>query len=296
MDSIAFPHLHITFSNVAKSIDVFGFSIAYYGIIIACGMVLAFFFIQYESKRLSLSPDAFVDVFFVAIICGIIGARIYYVVFAWDLYKDDLISIINIREGGLAIYGGVIGGAIGVIVMTKIKKIRTLLAGDVVMPGVLIGQICGRWGNFFNREAFGGYTDNVFAMRLPLEAVRSGGDITEEMRLHETVIDGITYVQVHPTFLYESCLNVCVLIFLLVYRRHKKWTGEIVCLYLIGYGAVRFFVERLRTDQLKIMHTDLPVSLCLSACIFTVGVLWWLFMRYKGRQVKNADADTHLGL
>ncbi len=160
--SILFPHLHVTFENVGQSLNVFGFSIAFYGMIIALGMLLAGAFILWEARRLGYSEDDYLDMIIAGIICGVIGARVYYVIFAWDRYQDDILSVFNIRQGGLAIYGGIIGGLVAVVITCRRKGISFFKAADVLIFGVLIGQIMGRFGNFFNREAFGGYTDGLF--------------------------------------------------------------------------------------------------------------------------------------
>ena len=260
---INFPHLGIYLDHVGKNISIGGFTIAYYGIVIAFGMLIAMFVIQKRAEVTGQSADAYTDITIFGILFGIIGARIYYVVFAWDAYKDDLLSIFKIREGGLAIYGGIIGGVITIFVMCRIKKIAFPKALDTVAMSVVIGQIVGRWGNFFNREAFGGYTDNLFAMQLPVSAVRQH-EITAEMWEHVVQINGIDFIQVHPTFLYESLWNIGVLIILFIVRNKTKFDGELFALYLALYGAGRFWIESLRTDQLLLPGTDIPVSQMLS--------------------------------
>jgi phosphatidylglycerol:prolipoprotein diacylglycerol transferase len=153
------------------------------------------------------------------VVFGIIGARLYYVLFSWDMYKDNLLEILNIREGGLAIYGGVIAAVLTVIIAAKIKHLSAPQIFDTIALALLNGQMLGRWGNFFNREAFGGYTDSLFAMRLPIDAVRSS-DVTEQMRMHIQSIGGVEYIQVHPTFLYESIWDLVV--FLIITMEHRR--------------------------------------------------------------------------
>ena len=213
--SISFPNLGIYLESVGKSITVFGFEIAYYGIIIGIGIMAGILMAAHEAKRTKQNPDTYYDLAMYAVILSIIGARIYYVVFSWENYKDNLMDIFNIRQGGLAIYGGVITAILTVFVFSKVKKISFGQLCDTAGLGLILGQIIGRWGNFFNREAFGEYTDGLLAMRLPLDAVRSS-DVTELMREHLEVIDGISYIQVHPTFLYESFWNLGVLVILLL--------------------------------------------------------------------------------
>lgn len=285
-DSIAFPHLHILLKHVGKRLMIGNFSIAFYGIVIALGMVLAFIFIMKEAKRVGYKQDDFMDLFIFGIIFGVIGARIYYVIFSWDDYKNNLLQIFNIRGGGLAIYGGIIGGTITVIVLCHIKKLNFWKCADVIVFGVLIGQICGRWGNFFNREAFGGYTDGLFAMRIPIDAVNRAQDITAEMKANIVTVNGIDCIQVHPTFLYESLFNLCVFLFLLWYRKRKKFDGEIFFLYIGLYGIGRSIIEGLRTDQLLLPGTSIAVSQLLGLCLF-VGSAAYLWYGHYRRMIKE---------
>ena len=234
--NISFPNLGIYLDHVGKSISIFGFSIAYYGMIIGAAILIGFLIATAEAKRTGQNPEDYLDMGIVGVIAGIAGARIYYVIFSWDLYKDNLLSIFNLREGGLAIYGGVIGAVSAVFVMAAVKKKSPFQILDTIALALLNGQMLGRWGNFFNREAFGEYTDCLFAMRLPVDAVRPG-DITELMRENMQRIDGVSYIQVHPTFLYESLWCAGLLIILFLYRKHKKYEGELFLMYLFGYGA-----------------------------------------------------------
>ena len=262
--NINFPNLGIYLENVGKSFDVFGFGIAYYGVIIALGVTAGIAMAAILAKKTGQDPDTYYDLATYAVILSIIGARLYYVVFSWEHYMDDLLSIFNLRQGGLAIYGGVIAAIITTYVFSKVKKISFGLLVDTAGPGLILGQIIGRWGNFFNREAFGRYTDNLFAMQLPLDAVRKS-DVTDQMLAMAENIDGISYIQVHPTFFYESFWNLCILILMLVWIKRKKFNGEVFLIYLLGYGVGRFWIEGLRTDQLVIAGLGLPVSQVLAA-------------------------------
>lgn len=284
--SISFPNLGIHLENVGQSISVFGFEIAYYGMIIGLGVIAGILMAVHEAKRTKQDPDTYYDLAMYAVVLSVIGARIYYVIFSWDSYKDDLLSIFNIRQGGLAIYGGVITAIIVVFVFARVKKLSFGQMTDTAGLGLILGQIIGRWGNFFNREAFGEYTDNLLAMRLPLEAVRSS-DVTELMREHMEVIDGISYIQVHPTFLYESLWNLAVLVGLLLWRKHKKFQGEIFLLYLLGYGVGRFWIEGLRTDQLLIPGMELPVSQVLAVVLVVVSTFTIVLLRKKIRKLSE---------
>ncbi|QFJ55943.1 prolipoprotein diacylglyceryl transferase [Pseudobutyrivibrio xylanivorans] len=278
--SIIFPNLHITLDNVEKGFYIGSFFIAFYGVIIAIGMLVGVSFILREAKRVGFDEDKFLDLCITTIIVGVIGARLYYVIFAWDYYKDNLLSIFNIRQGGLAIYGGVLAGIACVAVICKRKGYKFLKVMDVCMFGVVIGQIFGRWGNFFNREVFGQYTDGIFAMLLPVNSVRSQQDITAEMLQNLVTINGVDYVSVHPTFLYESLWNVGVLIIMLLMRKRKKFDGQIFFTYLIGYGAGRFWIEGIRTDQLLLWGTNVPVSQAVAAVLVVIGIALSLY-NYK---------------
>ena len=269
--SIIFPNLHITLDNVEKGFYIGSFFIAFYGVIIAIGMLIGVSFILHEAERVGFDQDKFLDICIITIVAGVIGARIYYVAFAWEYYKDDPISALNIRQGGLAIYGGVLAGIACLAIISKIKKLNFLSVIDVAIFGVVIGQICGRWGNFFNREVFGQYTDGLFAMLLPVNSVRSQGDITSEMLANLVSINGTQYISVHPTFLYESLWNLALLIFMLCIRKKKKFDGQMFFIYLAGYGAGRFWIEGVRTDQLKLWGTNLAVSQILAAVFVILG-------------------------
>lgn len=278
--TIDFPNLGIHLASVGKTINLFHIDIAYYGIVIGLGILAGLFVAVMEAKRSGQNPDTYYDLVIYAVIFSVIGARIYYVIFSWDMYKDDLKSIFNIRQGGLAIYGGVIAAIITVIVFAKVKKLSAPLIFDTAGLGLVTGQMIGRWGNFFNREAFGEYTDNLFAMKLPVDAVRPG-DITDMMRQHMVTENGVTYIQVHPTFLYESLWCLMILVLLLLYRRHKKFDGEVFLMYLCGYGLGRVWIEGLRTDQLWIPGTEIPVSQVLAGVIVVVSITLIVYNRRK---------------
>lgn len=286
---INFPNLGIYLDHVGKSISIFGFSIAYYGIVIVTGMMIAIWIAQREAKRTGQNPEQYLDLAMIGIAAGILGARIYYVIFAWDYYKDDLLSIFNIRQGGLAIYGGIIGACIAVVIYSRKKKQNFSLLMDTASMSIVFGQIMGRWGNFFNREAFGDYTNNLFAMQLPVSAVRAN-EITQKMWEHVVTVNGVEYIQVHPTFLYESLWNVGVLLFLFWFRKRKKFNGEVFLMYLIGYGLGRIWIEGLRTDQLLLPVVGLPVSQLLSGCLVvgcTILVVW------KRKKLSSGGETAH---
>ena len=278
--TIDFPNIGIHLESVGDHITVFGFDIAYYGIIIGIGILVGLLIAVAEAKRTGQKEEDYYDLAIYAVIFEIIGARAYYVIFSWDMYKDDLLSILNIRQGGLAIYGGVIAAVITVLIFARIKKLSAPLLMDTAGLGLVAGQMIGRWGNFFNREAFGEYTDSLLAMQLPVDAVRSS-DITELMREHMETVDGVSYIQVHPTYLYESLWCMMVLIIMLLYRKHKKFDGEVFLVYLLGYGLGRVWIEGLRTDQLLLPVVGLPVSQILAGVIVVVSTILIIYHRWK---------------
>lgn len=267
---IAFPNLGIYLHNMPRGFSIFGFEITLYGVLIGIGMLAGILLAAHQAKVAGQNPDIIWDFAIYAIVFSIVGARLYYVAFEWDMYKDDLLSIFNTRQGGLAIYGGVIAAFLTLFIYAKLKKQNPFWIMDACVPGLILGQAIGRWGNFTNREVFGEYTDNLFAMRLPIEAVRAR-DISENVAAHIT--EGANYIQVHPTFLYESLWNLGVLAFLLLYRKHKRFEGELALYYLAGYGLGRAWIEGIRTDTLFIPGTTVPVSQVLAIVLFVGAVL-----------------------
>lgn len=285
---IAFPNLGIYLNNVPDGFSIFGFRIALYGVIIGIGVMCGVLMAAYVARRENIDPDLVWDFAIYAIIFSIMGARIYYVIFEWDMYKGNLLSIFNLRNGGLAIYGAVIAAFLTLFIYTRVKKQSFLQLVDVCVPGLVLGQAIGRWGNFTNREVFGGYTDNLLAMRLPVEVVRDR-DITEQLRVH--IVEGTNYIQVHPTFLYECLWNLALLCLMLVYQKHKKFRGEIWLLYLGGYGLGRFWIEGIRTDQLYLTGTTVPVSQLLAIICVVVAVVADVIVRIRMRNRSKEDRN-----
>ncbi|MBO4336458.1 MAG: prolipoprotein diacylglyceryl transferase [Lachnospiraceae bacterium] len=275
---IAFPHLGIYLTDLPRGFQIGSLYIALYGVIIAIGMILGISLANHESNSIGDPKDFWWELALPLMFFSVLGARAYYVIFFWDYYSQNPAEILDIRGGGLAIYGGVIVGFTTIFIYSRIKKLGYFHILDTAIMGLLTGQIIGRWGNFTNREVFGGYTDNIFAMRLPLEAVRKR-DVTQELLSHVT--GDINYIQVHPTFLYEGALNAVLLLIIWCYRRHKKFEGELSLMYVGGYGIIRFFVEGIRTDQLKLWHTDIAVSQALGLILFIFSVICEIVVRIK---------------
>lgn len=281
--TIDFPNLGIHLKNVGDHISIGGFDIAFYGMLIGLGILVGILIAAAEAKKTNQNTEIYFDMVLYAVVFAIIGARAYYVAFSWDMYKNDLKSIFNIRGGGLAIYGGVIAAVITVYIFARIRKLSAAVLFDTACPGLAAGQMIGRWGNFFNREAFGEYTNGLFAMKLPVDAVRPS-DITNLMRKHMEFKNGTSYIQVHPTFLYESLWCLMLLVILLIYQKHKKFDGEVFLLYLFGYGLGRAWIEGLRTDQLWIPGTQIPVSQVLAGVLVLMSAVLIVFGHIRKKE------------
>lgn len=296
---IAFPNLGIYLENLKSGFTVFGFYIAFYGVIIAIGVMAGIFMAARMAKKAGMDEEIIWDFAIYAVIFSVMGARLYYVAFQWDEYKDNLLSILNLRNGGLAIYGAVIGAFVTLFIYCKIKKQNPFRIGDASVYGLILGQIIGRWGNFVNREVFGGYSDGLLAMRIPTAAVRDKSDITVEIKAH--MVEGTNYIQVQPTFLYESLWNLMILIIMLIYRKYQKFHGEICLLYLGGYGIGRFVIEGIRTDRLLIPGTNIAVSQLVGIVCFVGAILTDIIVRIclakkaknsAGGELKEENAET----
>lgn len=305
MYEIRFPNLGIVLKNVADGFFIGSFEIRFYGMVIALGFILGYVLIAKEAKRTGQDSELYLDYMLWLVIPAILGARIYYVLFSLGDYikegqsvKDTILGMLNIRGGGLAIYGGVIAGIITLLIFAKKHKVSTMLMLDTCAMGLLVGQILGRWGNFFNREAFGGYTDSLLAMAIPVEwfgsknyllSTVNNGVITQEMIDHVVTIEGMEFIQVHPTFLYESLWNLGVLLVIFLYRRYKKFDGEMFAMYIWGYGLGRVWIEGLRTDSLMIPGINFRVSQLLAAfCVVGASI----FIIYKRMKLRNANTES----
>lgn len=234
---------------------VFGFEVRWYGLLIAIAVLIGTILALREAKRKGIKEESIIDMLLFAVPGAIIGARLYYVIFMWDYYSKNPGQILNLRGGGLAIHGVIIGGALVAYIFTKVKKLNFLTVADIVAPSLILGQAIGRWGNFANQEAHGGPTDLPWGI----------------------MVDG---VKVHPTFLYESIWNFLVFGFLLWYRRKKaKADGEVFAMYLVLYSIARFLIEGMRTDSL--MLGPIRVAQLISAIIIIVGIIFIRYIRKK---------------
>lgn len=267
-----FPHLGIGIEKLQNSISVFGFSIAFYGIIIGIGMLLGMSVATRDYGKHGHKVEDIQDFALIVIILGVIGARLYYVIFEWEYYAKHLAEIPNIRQGGLAIYGGVLTAIATCIVFCKKRKLQFLPMADSGVIGLILGQAIGRWGNFFNAEAFGGYTDSLLAMRIK-ESIVNPGMLNSNVLANLQYISGTSYIQVHPTFFYESVWNLSVFAFLYFYSKKKSYDGQIFLFYLMLYGFGRFFIEGLRADSLMFFGTNIAVSQMLSLFLFVISII-----------------------
>ena len=257
---ISFDKLGLEFIVNRAAFKIGGFPIYWYGILIATGLLLASLYAFSECKKTSVSSEDFLNMLLIAIPVSIICARLYFVIFSFDSYKNNLADVFDIRSGGLAIYGGIIGAFIVIISYCRIKKTDLFKVLDIVAVGLLIGQAIGRWGNFVNGEAFGGFTNLAWAM-----TIKSDGVLIAE--------------SVHPTFLYESLWNALGLLLLLIYKKHKKFDGELISIYFMWYGLGRAFIEGLRADSLYI--GSFRASQLLSCGIIILGALIMIIKRLK---------------
>ncbi len=267
-----FPNLGLGIEHLQNSISVFGIRVAFYGIIISFGMLLGTIVAHQDYVRRGGKSDDILDFGLYAIFLSVLGARLYYVAFRWDYYSRNLAEIPNIRKGGLAIYGGILTAFIFGYIFTRKRKLSYLNIMDSGVIGLALGQAIGRWGNFFNAEAFGCYTESLFAMRIRLALVTSNM-LNDNVLNHLVSVGGKDYIQVHPTFFYESAWNFLVFLVLSYVSRKKKFLGQTCFLYLTLYGFGRFFIEQLRVDSLLLWGTRIAVSQALSAILFVLGII-----------------------
>ena len=261
---ISFPSFGLTL-NPSTGFNIGPLSIHYYGLIIAIGLMLAVFYCSKRCQQFGLDEDTLLDGVLCVTPVAVICARIYYCAFSWEMYAHNPISVLYIWEGGIAIYGSVIGAVLGVIVFCKVKKVRITAVLDLVSLGFLIGQFIGRWGNFMNREAFGAETACFFRMGL-MKA--STGEIT----------------YYHPTFLYESLWNLTGFVLLHFLSKKRKYDGQIALGYLAWYGLGRTFIEGLRTDSLYIGSFRVSQLLAAASCVTAVALLVFF-----GRKLHNPE-------
>lgn len=248
--------------------EIGNFEVRWYGILIAFGVIVAILLASYNCKRKDANFDIILDGFFVAFPAAIIGARAYYVIFEFQNYKDNIIDIFNIRKGGLAIHGGLIGAFLAVYIYSKIKKLKILKYLDIAAPSIILAQAIGRWGNFMNSEAHGGEVSYEFISQFPT-FIQKGMNI-----------GGVYY---HPTFLYESIWNliVCAILLIILYKKHHNNDGIVIASYMILYSLGRVFIEGLRTDSLMIGSIRVAQLISITGIIAGIGII--SYIRRKSR-------------
>ncbi len=280
---VSFPGLGLDLNVPRVAFNIFGMPIYWYGIIIALAFFVCVLWAMQDSKKFDLVPETVIDLMLFAAPVAIICARLYFVIFSWENYKYDLIQILNFRNGGLAILGGIIGAVITGYFVARYKKIPTFKFFDFAIPYVALGQAIGRWGNFFNQEAFGTNTSLPWGMTSPTVK-------TYLQNLKNTGMNINPDLPVHPTFLYESLWDIGVFVLLMWMRKRKKFDGEVFCLYFITYGIGRAVIEGLRTDSL--MLGNLRVSQLLSVVFF---IAFSIFVIYKRIRLKNNQEEVEIG-
>lgn len=274
--TVSFPGLGLEFHFNNVAFHIASKPIYWYGILIMLGVILAVVYASAQSRQFGIRQDDLYDAVLFAVPLGIVCARIYYVIFEWEQYKDNLSEIFATWHGGLAIYGGIIGGIIVIVVLCKVKKIYVMDMLDLFASAVPIGQILGRWGNFFNCEAYGSSTTLPWRMVIgkTLEEAGATGN--------------------HPTFFYESAWNLIGFIILYFSSKKRKYHGEILLLYLGWYGLGRFFIEGLRTDSLYLWGTGIRVSQVVALICIIIGLGGFLLNRKMPflQEINRADSDN----
>ncbi len=285
--TVAFPGLGLEFNINRVAFQIGNIPVYWYGILIALGFILAIIYVNKRAKEFGIDPDRMLDVIMGGAVGGIVGARAYYVLLKWDYYGQNLDQIFNTRSGGMAIYGGIIGGLLVGLLMCKIRKVKALPMVDLAAGGFLIGQAVGRWGNFVNIEAFGGNTSLPWGM--------ASETITSYLTQHEQELEALGMnidpnMPVHPTFLYESIWCLLGFLFIAWYTKRRKFDGELILIYMMWYGAGRAVIEGLRTDSLMIPNTSLRASQILAIAMVVVAAVIWAVKTAKvkksgGRQL-----------
>lgn len=282
---IYFPNIGIKIKELNRvAFSLFGLDVYWYGIIIVSAIIIGYLCIERTLKKEGDKIDNYLTFIILEIILSVLGARAYYVIFSWDYYSQNLGDIFKFRNGGLGIYGGVLTAIITAIIYCKVTKRNLGKLVDLFIPYLALGQAMGRWGNFFNKEAFGKTTESFFAMALRMDSVSN----IPQVNLAKTFTYFDTeYIQVHPTFLYESIFCLVIFLYLLYRYNYKHFDGEVLLSYMILYSFCRFFNEGLRTDQLLIF--GVPISQIVAVTLFILGLALYI---YKIRKIKKDKIEN----
>lgn len=283
-EEVQFPGLGIKFNVDPVAFRIGNFEVYWYGILIAAALIICIILALKQAKKNNFPDTLIYDTMLVTIPCAIIGARAYYVAFNWDLYKDNFRSIIDTRAGGLAVYGGILACILGLLIMCLIRKIPFTSLADYCVVYLPLGQAIGRWGNFFNQEAFGTTTTMPWGMW------------SESTRIYiaRTCPELVALSPVHPTFLYESVADLIIFFVLLQVRKKSKHSFETTSAYFVLYGTVRFFIEGLRTDSLYISGTEIRASQALSLILLLFGLIYITFAHIKNFERKPFPAKLYV--
>ncbi len=263
MREILFPGLNLKFQINSIAVSIGNLNIYWYAIFIVLAFSLAILFFKKDDGKYKIKFEDMMELFLILIPVSIVFARLYFVIFKFDYYINNPVEILDIRNGGLAIYGGIIGAIITILVFCKIKKINFLDVLDYIVPYLALGQAIGRWGNFFNGEAHGSITTNILRMGI---------------------VENGAYIEVHPTFLYESICNLVIFLILYFMRNRRQYRGQLTYIYLTLYGLIRAIIEGLRTDSL--MLGSFRISQVISILLFVIFGSILIYKKVKGK-IKN---------
>lgn len=286
--SVRFPHIGINVNDLIRSFNIFGFEVPVYGVLVVLGIVAGMGLVIFEARRTWQDVDGYINMGICIILMGIIGGRLFNVIFMWDYYSHNLLQIFNIHNGGLSMYGGIIAAVITGIVFAAIKKISFLKMADTACLGLVLGQAIAGWGGFFGREAFGTYTDSLFAMQIKYDEVK--GVMNQKILDHLIRYGGELYIQVHPVFLYESLWCFILFAVIMVCKRFKKFDGEVFIWYIAGYSIGKVWTEYFKADRFMIPGIGIPPVMVLASVIALVSVVFCLIKHIMAVRADKTEA------
>ncbi len=283
--TIRFPNLDLEWEFIPRAFYFLGFEFTFLGLLIAAGMLLGLFVIVMDAKRKKKNPNHYLGMTILVILGSLIGGRLLYAACNWEIYQDNLMDLFQLRNGGMSLFGAMAGGIVFGALYCLIARQPFWDMADTIALGALLVQTIGRWGDFFNRESFGEYVDYILSMQLPLASVRTG-EVTELMRENIQELQGVSYIQVNPLFLYESVGCFLILVILLAMNRRKAYPGAIFMRYLCYYGALRCCIEWFRTDKMLLPGTELDLNLIIAAGMF---VFFGLMARVRSVMTRKRE-------